>query len=85
LVSLVHVSSWGVEAIFFRDERFLTKTFTGEFYPRRTVLIWISAREFLSGTNGFLSIFFSFGFFGLFLWLLEDLKQEHVIDLVDDE
>jgi len=40
--------------VFIRDERFL---------------IWISAREFLSGTNGFLSIFF-FGFFELFLFLL---------------
>ena len=41
--------------VFIRDERFL---------------MWTSAREFLSGTNGFLS-FFSFGFFGLFLWLLD--------------
>ena len=40
--------------VFIRDERFL---------------IWIAAREFLSGTNGFLSIFF----FELFLWLLDFL------------
>ena len=44
--------------VFIRDERFL---------------IWISAREFSSGTNGFLSIFFFFGLFELFLWLLDFL------------
>ena len=43
--------------VFIRDERFL---------------MWISARKFLSGTNGFLS-FFSFGFLGLFLWFLDFL------------